>query len=90
MNEIKSEAGISPVLSTDGLGTAVIVRGKIVAWFATFTEEARDWCTENHFCEWLTWRAKAPEMVPLTEAEYDAVMRDAKELAEKLKEAPNA
>ena len=78
---------------TDVLGAAVIVRGVVVAWFADFTEEARDWCTENHFGEWLTWRAKRPEIVPLTEAEYDEAMRKGKEMAalfDDTPEAPNA
>ena len=77
----------------DGLGAAVIVRGQVVAWFADFTEEAREWCTENHFGEWLTWRAKPPEMIPLTAAEYDEAMRKGAELAARLNvepEAPNA
>jgi len=90
MNRTETEAGIFPVPSTAGLGTAVIVHKVVVAWFADFTEEARDWCTENHFGEWLPWRAKAPEIVPLTEAEYNAVMREGRDLAAKLKEAPNA
>ncbi len=88
-----SEGGCSAVLSSDGLGAAVIVRGIVVAWFADFTEEAREWCTENHFGEWLTWRAKPPEILPLTEAEYDEAMRKGKELAalfESMPEAPNA
>lgn len=74
-----------------GLGAAVIVRGQVVAWFADFTEEAREWCTENHFGEWLTWQAKPPEIVPLTEAEYDEAVRNGKELAALLfKDAPEA
>lgn len=66
-------------------GAAVIVRGQVVAWFADFTEEAREWCTENHFGQWLTWRAKAPELVPLTESEYDDAIRKGAELAAALK-----
>ena len=76
--------------STAGLGSAVIVRGVVVAWFADFTDEAREWCTENHFGEWLTWRAKPPEIVPLTEAEYDEAMRKGAELAAKLNISPEA
>ena len=74
-----------------GLGAAVIVNGQVVAWFADFTEEARYWCMENHFGQWLTWRAKPPEIVPLTEAEYDKAMRSGAELAAELniEEAPN-
>ena len=88
-----NEAPIGAVASTAMLGVAVIVRGQVVAWFADFTEEAREWCTENHFGEWLTWRAKPPEIVPLTEAEYDEAMRKGAELAamfEDMLEAPNA
>ena len=88
-----SEGIVGQSASTGGLGAAVIVRGQVVAWFADFTEEAREWCTENHFGEWLVWRAKAPEIVPLTEAEYDAVQREAAEIVAALNplpEAPNA
>ena len=74
----------------DGLGAAVIVRGQVVAWFADFTEEAREWCIENYFGEWLTWRAKPPEIVPLTEAEYDEAMRKGAELAARLNVEPEA
>lgn len=81
-------AGVSD--STQLLGAAVIVRGQTVAWFADFTEEAREWCTENHFGEWLTWRAKPPEIVPLTEAEYDEAMQKGKELAAAFKDLPQA
>lgn len=76
--------------STEGLGAAVIVRGVVVAWFADFTEEAREWCTENHFGEWLTWRAKRPEIVPLTEAEYDEAMRKGKGMAALFDDTPEA
>ena len=58
------EIGDPPVL-----GVCVLVRGVVVAWFADFTEEARDWCTENHYGEWLTWRAAAPVPIPLTATE---------------------
>ena len=88
----ETPTGAASVLD-DGLGAAVIVRGQVVAWFADFTEEAREWCTENHFGEWLTWRAKPPEIVPLTEAEYDEAMRKGKEMAalfDDTPEAPNA
>lgn len=78
--------------SNAGLGAAIIVDGVVVAWFADFTEEARDWCTENYFGRWLVWRAKAPETVPLTEAEYSKAMHEAQEFAalfEALPGAPN-
>jgi len=70
------------------LGTAVLVDGEVVAWFATFTEEAREWCTENYFGRWLAWRSKPPEIVPLTEAEYDEAMRRGKELASLFEDMP--
>ena len=85
-----NEATIGAVASTAGLGAAVIVRGVVVAWFAEWTEEASEWCTENHFGEWLTWRAKAPEIVPLTEAEYDEAMRNGAELAALFEDIPEA
>ena len=91
-HDAKTKAHGAESASTDGLGAAIIVRGQVVAWFANFTEAARDWCTENHFGEWLAWRARPPEIVPLTEAEYDEAMRAGAELAEKLNilpEAPN-
>lgn len=77
--QTKPDGGAS--VSTAMLGAAVIVDGVVVAWFADFTETSREWCTENHFGKWLTWRAKPPEMVPLTEAEYDEAMRAGRELA---------
>lgn len=73
-----------------GLGAAVVVRGVVVAWFAEFNESARDWCTHNHFGEWLAWRAKPPEIVPLTKSEYDEAMREANELAELFAAMPEA
>ena len=86
--QTKPDGGASAL--TDGLGAAVIVDGVVVAWFSDFTEEAREWCTENHFGRWLVWRAKAPETVPLTEAEYDDAMRKAKELASLFEDTPEA
>ena len=87
-----SEGSIGQSALTGGLGAAIIVDGVVVAWFAEFTDEAREWCTENYFGRWLVWRAKTPEIVPLTEGEYDEAMRGAKEMAalfEDLPEAPN-
>jgi hypothetical protein len=69
-------------LLNDGLGTAVLVDGDIVAWFSEFTEEARDWCSENYFGRWLTWRSKPPEIVPLTHEELKQAEAKAAELAE--------
>lgn len=90
MTELKT---LNDLGSNAGLGAAVIVGGVVVAWFAEFDEAAREWCTENHFGQWLAWRAKTPEIVPLTEAEYDKAMAEATELAASfnaLPEAPNA
>ena len=56
----------------DGFG--VIVDGVIVAWFANSNskeaiEDAIEWCRYHHFGKWLTWNAKSPELIPLTEQE---------------------
>jgi hypothetical protein len=47
-------------------GAAVFVQGELVAWFAEFNDEAQEWCSENHFGQWLTWPAEAPKPIPLT------------------------
>ena len=88
--DAKPKADDAESLSTAGVGTAVIVRGRVVAWFADWTEEASEWCTENHFGEWLTWRAKPPEIVPLTPEEYDQAMKAGAKLAAKLNIEPEA
>jgi len=63
-------------------GTAIIVDGKIVAWFATFDDAAQGWCTENHFGKWLaTWRTTPPTVIPLTTDELDAARAKAREMA---------
>ena len=67
------------------LGVCVLVRGAVVAWFADFDDAAEAWCTENHFGEWLTWRAAAPTPIPLTEAEAAGIDRKAAELHAKLR-----
>lgn len=72
------------------LGAGVLVDGVMVAWFADFTEEAREWCTENHFGRWLVWRATRPEIVPITPEELARVEAEAQRLADLFKEAPNA
>ena len=76
----------------ENTGTAVIVNRCIVAWFREFDEAARDWCTENYFGQWLTWQAKAPEMVMLSRDELAKIEKDAAELSAKFKamdEAPD-
>lgn len=67
------------------VGTAIIVDGKTVAWFAEFTPSADNWCKENHFGRWLGWRAKTPEIVPLTQTEYETLKADATRMAERFK-----
>lgn len=56
-------------------GTAVLVGGQLVAWFADFNEEAADWCRDNYFGQWLTWRATYPEPIPLTKDEEAEVQK---------------
>lgn len=41
-------------------GTAIIVNGKIVAWFANHDELSAEWCIAAHAGEWLAWPAEAP------------------------------
>ena len=83
MNDEKRADG-GAVLSSAELGVCVLVRGRIVAWFADFDDRAEEWCTENHFGEWLTWRATAPQPIPLTEQESKEVQDKANELHAKL------
>lgn len=64
----------------DNIGTVVIVDGKLVAWFADFNEEAREWCTENFFGRWLGWKAKEPEQIPLTIEDLGRIEKDADEM----------
>ena len=86
----QSRAGEVGANLTAVLGAAVIVRGVVVAWFADFDEAAEEWCTENHFGQWLIWRAKRPEIVPLTPDEMAKVEAEAARLAELFEESPNA
>jgi len=69
--------------ANEKVGTAVIVDGQIVAWFSEWDEAARDWCTENFFGLWLTFRAKAPAIIPLTEDEIVEIEKGAAELCAK-------
>lgn len=55
----------------------MIASGQIVAWFAEFTEEAHEWCTDNYFGQWVLWKAKPPEIVPLTTDELKECERKA-------------
>jgi len=65
-------------------GSAVLVCGYIVAWFADFDQAAQEWCTENHFGEWLVVRAKCPRLVPPSKKEIEAIEREARELSAKI------
>jgi hypothetical protein len=85
LNSENAQALPGHVASTVGLGVCVLVRGAVVAWFAAFDDAAEDWCTENHFGEWLTWRAAAPTPIPLTEAEAAEITRKAAELHAKMR-----
>ncbi len=67
------------------VGTGIYVEGKVVAWFADFTEEAREWCTENHFGQWLAWRSTQPTYIPMTLEEIAEAERLGAELAAKLR-----
>lgn len=66
----------------DQSGVAVIVDGRIVAWFAELNTAAEQWCTENYFGTWLTLGATPPEIVPLSEQEQLAIERAAQDLCE--------
>jgi hypothetical protein len=90
MNSQNEIANVEGIALTAGLGVAVIVRGVVVAWFAELDEAAEDWCRENYFGEWLTWRAKQPEIVPLTPEETADIERRAEELRAHFHEVPNA
>ena len=67
------------------IGTAIIVDGQIVAWFSEWDEAARDWCTENFFGLWLGWRAKRPEIIPLSDDERLRIEKEAEEFSAKLR-----
>jgi hypothetical protein len=66
-------------------GAAILVDGKVVAWFADFDEAARDWCSFNHFGKWLVWAATTPEIIPLTPEEQADCDRRADEMLAKLR-----
>lgn len=92
MTEQKHDDARGASTSDAGLGAAVLVDGKVIAWFVDFNGTAEEWCTENHFGRWLAWRATPPEIVPLTPDEYEAAQQRAAEFAtlfEPLPEVPN-
>lgn len=45
------------------LGTAVVVNGEVVAWFRSFTEEAREWCAQEYFGQWYGFDSYLPELL---------------------------
>lgn len=71
-----------------GFGVAVMVDGKVVAWFADWDESASEWCTENHFGRWLTWRAITPEIIPASQNEIENARRWADDIAELFESGP--
>lgn len=71
-----------------GFGAAVMVDGKVVAWFADWDETTSEWCTENHFGRWLTWRAITPEIIPATQNEIENARRWADDIAELFETLP--
>jgi hypothetical protein len=78
-------AGPDGSASSEELGVAVLVDGAVVAWFAEMDEYAEDFCRENWFGRWLTWRAKRPEIVPLTPEEQARCKAAAREIAAALR-----
>lgn len=79
-NEATNAADHGSALS-DELGVAVLVDGAVVAWFAEMDEGAEDYCRERLFGRWLTWRAKQPEIVPLTPEELARCETAARKIA---------
>ena len=84
MNKTKEPVPSLPVRSNAELGSAVLVGGCLVAWFAD-PEQAVEWARENYFGNWLTWRAKYPEIVPLTPEELAVCEQRAAELVAMLR-----
>jgi hypothetical protein len=65
-------------------GVAVLVDGAIVAWFESFGEEEEYYCTSRWFGRWLTWKATAPSIIPLTEEEEKELNAKVEELTAKI------
>lgn len=63
-------------------GTAIIVNGEIVAWFANPDELSVKWCTAAYGGEWLAWPADAPVLDGVS----DEDMRRAGEKVEAMKD----
>lgn len=66
------------------IGTAIIVNGAIVAWFAATDETAQEWASENHFGEWLSMPASTPNIIPFTQQQIDNAKAKGAELYAKL------
>jgi hypothetical protein len=73
------------MINARGTGTAIIVDGKTVAWFAEWTPQARDWCHSNHAGRWVGWKAKTPEIIALSQLEYDRIRHDVEEFEKAVK-----
>lgn len=65
----------------ESTGCGVLVGGALVAWFAD-PEEAEEWGRDHYFGQWLTWRTKPPEIIPLTPEEYAECQRVAAEMSD--------
>ena len=72
-------------LKAEGIGVAVLVSNEIKAWFPEFTEEVRNWCTENYFGQWLTLPAYEPSIKPFTKEELQRIEDVAAMLETKLR-----
>jgi hypothetical protein len=62
-------------------GVAVLVDGRVVAWFENFDKSAEQWCTDNHFGRWLAWKSHAPSIAHLTKDENDMISKRASDMA---------
>ena len=60
-------------MDQNNIGTCIIVNGAVVAWFNDFNDEALDWCSANHFGEWLAFSGNSPTIIPLTEKELENI-----------------
>ena len=74
-----------PQTPPEAKGTAVVVDGALVAWFAEPDEHAEDFCRTNWYGRWLAWRSIPPQLIPLTPDEQAKCEAAGKELAAKLR-----
>lgn len=65
-------------------GVAVIVDGRIAAWFAEFDSGAEEFCTENFFGRWVTMPAYYPRIISPTTEELMRVQELALQLMKKM------